>query len=466
MPSRDAADTNSLGRRQVDLPSAEGAEMRRRKAGLVHAFERSMVPIALEEPIIVRGKGTWVEDVEGERYLDLVAGPGVLALGHSDSRTIAAITDAAEQLIQSPGKYLTPPALEYAALLAEHTPARLSRTFFCNSGAEANEGAAKVAKKHAFLNGRGGSIIAFEHSFHGRLTHALGMTGQMKYKFGLDTFLAVPGITHVPYPYPLRCPTQDCTEYVLSAVHDALTLRMQGGPAAAVIIEPIAAVGGVIIPPDDFLPGLRELCDERGVLLIADEVFTGFGRTGALFCCDHVGVSPDILTLAKAMGGGLPLGAFMTSDEVGNAFSTHREHFTTFGANSVLSCAAGLSAFRILLDEQLARRSAVAGQRLLDRLRQASEGARNVAEVRGRGLLLGIEFADADKERTPRPDLAARVQREAMAQRVLVSVSGSYNSVVRISPPLTITDEELNIACDVLGSIIAGLDEDGPKVKS
>jgi 4-aminobutyrate aminotransferase-like enzyme len=422
----------------------------------VAAFDRFMVPISLQEPVIVRGEGSWVEDTNGERYLDLVAGPGVLSTGHSDPRSIEAITQAAATLLQSPGKHLTLPALEYAALLAEHAPGNLTRTFFCNSGAEANEGAAKIAKKHQRLRGRGAGMIAFEHSFHGRTTHALALTGAPKYKVGLDAFLTVPGVVHVPYPYPLRCPSDDCTDYTLSAVRDALKLRMQG-TGTAVLIEPIAAVGGIIIPPEDFLPGLRELCDQYEILLIFDEVYTGLGRTGALFASNHTGVVPDIMGMAKALGGGLPLGGFMTNDTIAEAFAERREHFTTFGTNSAISCAAGLAAFRILVEEDLSARSLASGERLLARLREAASRVPEVAEVRGKGLLLGIEFADSDRKLTPRPDLASRVQRAAIANHLLVSVCGSYDSIVRLSPPLNITDDEIDHAGDVLATIIESL---------
>jgi 4-aminobutyrate aminotransferase-like enzyme len=420
-------------------------------------FARSMVPVSLEAPIIASGSGSWVTDLDGRRYLDLVAGPGVLALGHSHPRIVEAVKEGAQNLMQSPGKFLTLPAVEYAEALAAHAPGQLRRTFFCNSGAEANEGALKIAKKFAALQGRGSGIVSFQHSFHGRLTHALAVTGQIKYKRGLDTYLTVPGVQHIPYPYPLRTPSGlDCTDYVLSALEDAIRLRAQGG-IAAVIIEPLAAVGGIIVPPPEFLPALRRYCDEQQLLLIADEVFTGFGRTGDLFCCEHDGIEPDIMTTAKAIGGGLPLGAFITTDEVAAAFAEHREHFTTFGANSVLSCFVGLTAFRELVEQNLAERSGEMGARLLGRLSQAAETVPVVAEVRGRGLLIGIELADPDERLTPRPELAKQVQARALERGVLISVCGSYDSVIRLSPPLTISEDELEMGADVLTDLLAEL---------
>jgi len=424
-------------------------------SGLVDKFRRYMVPIALEEPVIVRGSGCVVEDINGRQYIDLVGGPAVVNFGHCHPRITAAVAEQAARLTQSPGKFLTPAAVELATALSEYMPGNLRRTFFCNSGAEANEGALKLAKKFAFQHSRGSGIIAFEHSFHGRLTHALSVTGQIKYKFGLDSFLAIPGVLHVPYPYPLRSPggRAGCVDYVLTALRDAIRIRAQGG-VAAIICEPIQAVGGVIVPPDDFLLGLRRLCDDHAILLIFDEVFTGFGRTGSMLACEHSGVVPDILTLAKAIGGGLPLGAFVTTDEIASAFAERKEHFTTFGANNPLSCTAGLVALTVIQEERLPARAARLGERLLNGLRAAADGVPHVAEVRGRGLLIGIEFADSDRTLTPRPDLAGRFQARALDRGLLVSVSGTFNSVVRLSPPLVLTDEQTDAAVEVLGGIL------------
>ncbi|MBI4278405.1 MAG: aspartate aminotransferase family protein [Armatimonadetes bacterium] len=422
---------------------------------LKEKFARYMGPIPVDEPIIVRGSGATVEDVRGRRYLDLSGGPGVVNFGHCHPRITAAIREQAGQLTQSPGRYITPAAVELAEILAECTPGVLRRTFFCNSGAEAVESALKLAKKHAFVHGRGGGLIAFEHAFHGRTTHALAVTGQIKYKWGLDTYLTVPGILHVPYPYALRSPAgaKGCAEYTLDRVREALRLRAQG-TVAAIICEPIQAVGGVIIPPDGFLAGLRRLCDEHGLLLIFDEIFVGLGRTGAMFACQHWGVTPDILILGKAIGGGLPLTAFITTDEIAACFAERKEHFSTFSANNPISCAAGVAGLRVIIEERLPERAAVVGARMLAALREAADGVPGVAEVRGKGLLIGIEFADADDALTPRADLAARVLAKTLERGLLVMVCGAFNSVVRLSPPLTISDEEVETAAGILREIL------------
>lgn len=428
---------------------------------LARNFREFMIPVSLEQPVIVAGSGAWVEDTKGTRYLDLVAGPGVLALGHSHPAICQAVETQIRTLMQSPGKFLTPAAINYATALARQAPEGLKRTFFCNSGAEANEGALKLAKKYAFLHGRGSGIIAFEHSFHGRLTHALSVTGQIKYKAGLSGFLTVPGVVHVPYPYPLRCPSANCTDYVLSALQDAVALKAQGG-YAALIIEPLAAVGGVVVPPPDFLPALRDFCTEHDIALIVDEVFTGLGRTGRMFCCEHTSLLPDILTAAKSIGGGLPLGAFIATDEMASAFAEKREHFTTFGANSVISCSAGAAALDIMFKEDLPGRAHRMGEWLLKLLQEVTDGLACVPEVRGKGLLIGIEFADPDRRLSPRPDLALQVQRLALEEGVLVSVSGAYDSVVRLSPPLTISEDEVQRAAEVLARAIRAAADDNP----
>jgi 4-aminobutyrate aminotransferase-like enzyme len=425
----------------------------------VTAADAHLVPVALEEPVIVRGAGCLVEDVAGRQYLDLVGGPGVVATGHCHPAVVAAVAEQAATLSQSPGKFYTAPLLQLAERLAGLTPPGLDHFFFCNSGAEANEGALKLAKKVAFLAGRGSGIIAFERSFHGRTTHALAVTGGIKYKRGLDAFLCVPGVVHVPYPDPLRhAGADECTQSVLAAIEDAIFLRAQGEPCA-VIVEAIAAVGGVIVPPDDFLPGLRALCDRHRILLIVDEVYTGLGRTGTMFACEHTGVRPDLLTMAKALGGGLPLGGFATTAALAEAFAERREHFTTFGLNSAISCAAGLAALDVMASEHLVERARLAGLDLLEALRTRVGEHPNVAEVRGRGLLVGIELADPGPALTPRPDLASAVRMHALDEGVLVSVCGPNDSVLRLSPPLTIEDAQLERAVDVLGR---GIDAIGP----
>jgi 4-aminobutyrate aminotransferase-like enzyme len=418
-------------------------------------FDRNLIPVALEQPVIAKGKGSWVEDLDGKRYLDLVAGPGVLPLGHCHPATIAALEHQSRKLLQSPGKFITEPVVELATRLADILPTGVDRTFFCNSGAEANEGALKLAKRHSGLKAGGGAgIIAFQHSFHGRTTHALAVTGAPKYKRGLDTFLTVPGVIHVPYAYPLRLDTSDPVGFVLDALETAVKVQAQGS-ICALIIEAVQAVGGVIVPPEGFLSAVREFCTQNEITMIVDEVFTGFGRTGTMFACEIDGVSPDVITMAKALGGGLPLGGFSATEELASA-AANREHFTTFGANSAISCAAGVAALKVIQDEDLAGRAASSGARMVSTLKGQLDGSPNVLEVRGRGLLVGIEVGDKDNL-APRADLAQKAQREALEAGLLVSVSGTFDNVIRLSPPLNISQEDVDHATSTLGRILSGL---------
>ncbi len=423
---------------------------------VLDGFERNLIPVALEQPVIAKGEGSWVEDLDGKRYLDLVAGPGILQLGHCHPATIAALEHQSRTLLQSPGKFITEPVVELATRLADALPTGLDRTFFCNSGAEANEGALKLAKRHSGLKAAGGAgIIAFQHSFHGRTTHALAVTGMLKYKRGLDTFLTVPGVIHVPYAYPLRLDTSDPVSFVLDALETAVEVQAQGS-ICALIIEAVQAVGGVIVPPEGFLSAVREFCTRNEITMIVDEVFTGFGRTGTMFACDADGVSPDVITMAKAIGGGLPLGGFSATEELAAAFAANREHFTTFGANSAISCAAGVASLKVIQEEDLAGRAASSGARMVAMLKGQLDGAPHVLEVRGRGLLVGIELGDKDNL-APRADLSQKAQRRALEAGLLVSVAGTYNNVIRLSPPLNISQEDVDHASSTLGRILSEL---------
>lgn len=376
-----------------------------------HLAQTSDAPIGLE---VTRAEGCWLYCADGRRYLDLIAGIGVSALGHGNPAVIAAIEAQARRHLHAMvyGEYVIEAQARYAARLAETLPAGLGRVYFTNSGAEAIEGALKVARK---ATGRA-TFVAFDGAYHGDTMAALALMGNAAFRAPFE-----------PLPGPVRrLPFGD--EAALGAIDETV---------AAVVIEPVQAEGGVRIPAREFIVALRDRCTRTGALLIFDEVLTGFGRIGRLFALDHFEVAPDLLVLAKALGGGMPLGTFCGSDELIGRLARDPPlgHITTFGGHPV-SCAAGEAAFEQIVRERLWERAARVGAALRTRL----EGmiGREIVAVRGIGLLIGIEFAAAERAR--------RFVAETIARGVVINWTLNADRVVRLAPPLVIGPAELDFA--------------------
>ena len=372
-------------------------------------------PVAL-----VRGEGCRVWDADGKAYLDFVAGIAVCALGHSHPRLVKAITAQAQRLLHVSNLYHIEPQARFAELLCRHSFA--DRAFFCNSGAEANEAALKLARKYAkerFSSDRT-EVITMRGSFHGRTLATMTATAQEKYHKGFEPL--VPGFRYVPF--------ND-----LRAVELAVDAR-----TAAILVEPIQGEGGVQAAADGYLAGLRRLCDERGVLLIFDEVQTGLGRTGTLFAYQQAGVAPDILTLAKALAGGIPMGAMLAREEVMAAFSPG-SHAATFGGNPFASAVA-LETLNTILEEDLPGRAARLGARILDRLRALQARLPVIRTLRGRGLLIGIEVA-AD---------AKAIVATCMERGLLILTAG--DDVLRLVPPLILSEAEADEGLAILEGVL------------
>lgn len=370
------------------------------------------------QPIVLsHGKGATVWDIEGNSYIDCFAGAAVNSIGHAHPKVALAICHQAQRLIHSSNIYYTREQVELAKLLTAISPH--DRVFFANSGAEANEGAIKLARK---FTGKS-EIIAAENSFHGRTLATVTATGQKKYS---EPFRPLPeGFKHVPYGD-------------IGAMADAV-----GDETAAIILEPVQGEGGVIIPPEGYLKDVQELARQNDVLLILDEVQTGFGRTGEMFASQLFGVEPDITTVAKAMGGGYPIGAVLANERVAMAFEPG-DHGSTFGGNP-LGCAAAIATIEVLMDEKLPERAAKMGSYFLGRLRQVLQGCDAVRDIRGVGLMIGIEI---DGE-------CAGVVDAAREMGVLINCTAGR--VIRIVPPLVIKKEEIDAAVDVLGHVISDL---------
>jgi len=412
------------------------------------------------EPALASGRGAEVRDEEGRAYIDLEAGPGVASVGHCHPKVVQAIKGQADRLLQVPGRYHSLQTLGLAQRISEFAGGRLRRTFFANSGAESADGAIKCSLKHAANTGKKGfGIIALEHGFHGRLSLPLALTGIAKQKRGMGTYGTFPGVVHAPAPYCYRCPLKlepgKCGVACADVVEDILQTRV-AGEAAVMIAEPILGVGGVIVPPDEYWPKVEDICRRHKITLVMDEVFVGFGRTGYNFAHQHYKIQPDIVTFAKAIGGGVPLGGFICTEELGTAFEPP-DHFTTYGAKNQIGIAAGHAVLDILRDESLTERARDMGARFLEGLKPMQKRFPFLGDVRGRGLMIGIELVRGPG-RAPAADLAKALEHEVLKRGALISTTGAYGNVLRITPPLVIEEGQVERAIGIIADALAAID--------
>jgi predicted acetylornithine/succinylornithine family transaminase len=370
---------------------------------------------------LVRGKGAHVWDADGKQYLDFVAGIAVNALGHNHPAVTRAIRSQSAKLLHVSNLYHIAPQSELARELCRRSFA--DRVFFCNSGAEANEAAIKLARRYGseWLGGKY-EILSTYNSFHGRTLATLTATGQEKVRAGYDPLPV--GFRQVPYN-DLRA--------MEAAIDEKTTV--------AILVEPIQGEGGVIVPDRNYLPGLRELCDQRELLLIFDEVQSGMGRTGKLFAYEHHGVEPDVMTLAKALGGGLPLGAMLAKEKVARSF-VPGAHASTFGGNP-LACSVGLAVLDTIVRGGALKNCVQMGRFLSERLEKMRERFRFIRDVRGQGLILGLELEQ---------DVGDIV--EACLKAGLL-INGTAHKVLRFIPPLTISKKEIEQGLSILESVLA-----------
>jgi acetylornithine aminotransferase/acetylornithine/N-succinyldiaminopimelate aminotransferase len=369
---------------------------------------------------LVRGDGMRVWDSDGREYLDFTSGLAVTALGHCHPRVTGAIQEAAGTLLHVSNIFHTAPQIHLAKLLCEHSFA--DRVFFCNSGAEANEAALKLARKYGKERHASDryEVIATRDSFHGRTLATVTATGQEKYQHGFEPLM--PGFKHVPY--------ND-----LKAVERAMDSR-----TAAVLVEPIQGEGGVNVPGDGYLPGLRKLCDEAGALLILDEVQTGVGRTGRLWAYQHSGIEPDIMTLAKALANGVPIGAMLAREDVARVL-TPGTHASTFGGTPFVASVA-LAALSTVIGDKLPERADRFGRDLMDGLRAMARKRPIIRAVRGRGLLIGAELSQP----------AGPVVDACRERGLLVLTAGER--VLRLAPPLIVEEQDCQRALATIDAVL------------
>ncbi|MEK6560151.1 MAG: aspartate aminotransferase family protein [Nitrospirota bacterium] len=373
---------------------------------------------------IVKGRGNRVYDGEGKEYLDFVSGLAVNNIGHCNPRVTVAFQKQAQRLVHTSNLFYTEPQVKLAKLLVENSFA--DKVFFCNSGAEANEAAIKLIRKYSSGKETGRyEIITALNSFHGRTMATLTATGQDKFHKGFEPL--VPGFSYVPF--------ND-----IAAVEKAINDK-----TAAVMIEPIQGEGGVNIPDKDYLKRLREICDFNGILLALDEVQTGIGRTGKLFAYQHTGIAPDIMTLAKGLGGGLPIGAMLAKDHVASAF-TPGTHASTFGGTPLV-CSAAVEVMKILTEDEIildnCRRM---GSYLVDELNKLkSKYPDIIKDIRGKGLLIGMELNIAGED----------VVRECLKKGVIINCT--MERVLRFLPPLDVSQPDIDKVIETLTEVFDGI---------
>jgi 4-aminobutyrate aminotransferase len=395
----------------------------------------------LEPIVLVEGNGAKVKDTDGKEYIDCWSGISVVNAGHCNPQVVEAATKQAKQLIHvcSYVYHAVPPA-QLAAKLAEVVPGNLQKSFFGNSGAEAVECAVKVGKKFTKRH----EVIALMCSFHGRTYGTLSLTGQAGRKhYSMGPYLS--GVAFAPPPYCYRCffglEYPDCGLQCAKMIEDII-LYSTSNNVAEFIAEPILGEGGIIVPPDDYFKEVKRILDKHGILFIDDEVQTGFARTGKMFGIEHFRVNPDIVTMAKGIADGFPLGACTAREDIGNAFEPG-DHLSTFGGNPV-SCAAALANIEYMTKENLPQKTAQKGRYMMKRLDEMKEDCNMIGEVRGKGLLIGVELVKDRKSRTPAAEETVKVRDQCREKGVLVGHGGVKGNVIRIQPPLVINKQEMD----------------------
>ncbi|MGE5246582.1 MAG: aspartate aminotransferase family protein [Betaproteobacteria bacterium] len=398
---------------------------------------------------IERGRGVTLVDVDGREYLDLNAGVSVASLGHGHPRYVAALTAQLQQV--TVGSFTSRPRAELVRLIAELAPGDLRRTQFFSGGAEAVEAAIRLARSYT----KRADIIGFTGGFHGKTAGVLPLS-DVAWKRAVGPL--PPGHHLAPYPDPTRFDGSpaECVDESIRALRQVIE-HGAGGRPAAVIVEPIQGTAGNVVPPAGFLARLREVCREYGALFVADEMITGFGRTGRMFGCNHDGVTPDIMTMGKGMASGYPVSAVMSTDEIVAAepFSLPSASSSSYGGNPLASAAA-LATIQTILDEHLVENSAGIGALFLDGLRALADRHPAMAHVRGRGLLIGFDLVDPAARTLLAKDRCVAFFKDCLAEGVIAM---SYSPRVRIHPPLVLSPDDVAKALGVFDGALARLED-------
>jgi len=399
------------------------------------------------EPVVInKAKGATITDVEGKQYIDCFAGISVVNAGHCNEKVIEAAKAQMDKLVHCCSYvYYSQPTADLAEKLAEITPGRLQKTFFGNGGAEAIEGALRLAKQFTGKT----EFIALQASFHGRSYATLSVTGNVARKRKGGPYMV--GCTFLPTPYCYRCFFEleypKCHLRCARALEDIIRFNTYDS-VAAFIAEPVQGEGGIIVPPDDYFKEIDKILKKHGILLLIDEVQSGFGRTGKMFAIEHYGVEPDIMTMAKGIADGFPLSAFIAREEVADSFKPG-DHLSTFGGNPV-SCAAAVANIAYLQGEKVVENAAKKGAWLKGRLEELKAKHAKIGEVRGKGLMIGIELVTDRSSKAPGAEEAKKVRDYCLNQGLLIGLGGVFNNVLRIQPPLIIAQDQLEQVVAIL----------------
>jgi 4-aminobutyrate aminotransferase len=425
----------------VTPPGPKARELLGKDADILSQSVVRWYPLVAES-----GTGCFVKDVDGNEYIDFNSGIAVLAVGHCHPRVVKAIKDQAEKLIHySWTDFYYKPIIDLGEQLTKITPGSFSKkVFYCNSGAEANEAAMKMARWHT----RKPLFLAFTGSFHGRTFGTMALTSskpvQRKHFFPL-----LPEVTHVPYPYCYRCPFgltyPECNMWCVDFIEEEVLKKFHPAEdTAAMVVEPIQGEGGYVVPPDDYFQRLKKILDKYEILMIDDEIQSGMGRTGKWFAIEHWGVVPDIVTIAKALASGLPLGAAVASGELMDWEGG--SHANTFGGNPV-ACAAALQVIDIMREERLMENATRQGAYLTKRLKEMQQKYPLIGDVRGKGLMIGVEFVKDPETKEPAIKELQEVMNKCFKRGLAIITCGK--SSMRFAPPLIITHEIIDEGLEI-----------------
>ncbi|WP_080505332.1 aspartate aminotransferase family protein [Halorubrum aethiopicum] len=393
--------------------------------------------IGEETPCLVEGDGAILKDDEGNEYIDFFAQHAAMSHGYSHPRVVEAVTEQVEKLNFSAYDFPTKPSQRLTNRFSDVAPGDLERSYFVNSGSEAVEVALTLARRATGNH----EFVALGEAFHGRTYGARSLVGWSGYRDGFGPFL--PSVTHIPSyncdSFPGDTEPETGAEYAELLEY---ALEYETGDVAAFIAEPMFGTAGNIPAPEGYFQRIREICDEHDILFIADEVITGFGRTGKPFGIQHYDVTPDIMTTAKAIGGGMPIGATIATPEVADAFES-MDYFSTFGGNPV-STTAAVASIDVMKEDRLPERAAELGERFMDRLRRLQSEYSFVGEIRGKGLMIGVELVDENGDPLEKEHSLA-LRRDAIDRGLILPAGqGWEGNVIRINPPLVISEDELD----------------------
>jgi 4-aminobutyrate aminotransferase/(S)-3-amino-2-methylpropionate transaminase len=436
---------------KTEIPGPESRALMERKRHAVPRGWANAIPVFVKE-----ARGALVTDVDGNTFIDFAGGIGAINVGHADPRLVEAVREQVGNYVHTAFQAAPyEPFVELAEKLNSLVPGDFEKkTIFANSGSEAVENAVKIARAHT---GRE-AVLAFENGLHGRTLLTMTLTSKAgPYKDGFGPF--APEVYRVPAPYPYRCPAGEdcsggCRGDCFGFVERVLGNEVDVENLAAIIVEPVSGEGGFIPFPDFYLRRLRELCDEHGALLIADEIQTGFGRTGTMFAVEHSGVTPDLLTTSKSLAGGLPLSAVVGRAEVMDSVEPGGLG-GTFGGNPV-TCAAALAVLQVFEEEKLLSRANAIGERVMAALRDMQQKHPDViGDVRGRGPMVAMELVKDPESHAPDRERAARVVANALKNGLLLLTAGQQGNVIRTLMPLPITDDELEEGLSILARAVS-----------